>query len=382
MVKDTMCSHANGTFAHGHGRWIQRETGARMDNGYGKTCTRRNVHHVLRLVGGPASQGVPNAHRFFESGENDHYGWLPRGCTAEPPLRSLANLLRKGTLTIVGDSIAGQQFLSLLCMFRDPSINASASADTLFALRSANGQISRVRFERSDFLVSARSALVPRAADDSGPLTFKILESDDVLHTGALGDPDRRVDESWYTRLRMGPSSVDDVLVLSSGPHWVGNMLLRNLPDKRARAAYRTMANTVLAHIKASDFRGRIFYRMNYAPGCSASPVPNRSLTLPPEAPNGWSRLTAVDEAWAASADKWQLPRFWFLHVSRMSSERTDRHVGSHLGVHRMRYEPGGNSSEVLLSNRMDCLHFSLPGPPDAWNLLLLDALAATDGKA
>ena len=106
-----------------------------------------------------------------------------------------------------------------------------------------------------------------------------------------------------------------------------------------------------------------MLYRTNYAPGCgppaTTGPDPSAATRASPDAPLGWARLHRLDEAWrdAAATAGW----LRLLDVSRLSSQRVDRHPGS--------------GPTVRDGPTRDCLHFLLPGPPDAWNALLQAAI-------
>ena len=244
------------------------------------------------------------------------------------------------------------------------------------------------------------------------PPAFALLDHDEVLPL-RRGESQQRSDESWTARLRRGPASEHDVLVLNTGLHWAGAFshagsadgagagsgashagaqhtsasahALRQAQQQHtasaqaaqhigakhaatnaaALVAYSAAVAAVTSFLATSDFRGRLYWRTNFSPGCGAVIQPNRSTLQPAAAPHGWGLLHRFDQAWASEATQQRLPRLRILNVSGLTSQRVDRHPGSAPSVFD---DPDPASVH-------DCVHLTTPGPLDAWNDLLQDAM-------
>lgn len=301
--------------------------------------------------------------------------WVPAGCgvaTPEPPLaRSFAAALEGGRLTIVGDSMAKQHAVSLFCELYRTAVDKKATA----ALRAAEHTYvlrggGRVAFVNSDRLV--------RLTRVAGELQAAPILAD----SSAAG----RRDESWASRLRMGAEGARDAVVFSSGAHW---------SELDAVANHRVAVRGLLAYLLGPNqtrgagrprFEGSILYRTNFVPGCSDDAGPS-AFDARWEAArdrgvetHNWRMLPAFDRVWAEELRRRELVaddpeddprrRLAILNVSVLTSLRGDGHVG--------RYAPADAASRMR--NATDCLHFCLPGPIDAWNVLLRDAIARPRG--
>ena len=375
----------------GHGTWQARNKTEPPH--YHSECSHHGGRAALSIAQPSAQHSLPST-RFFAS-SHDPYSWVPDGCAAPTRLSAAAleARLHGAQMMIVGDSLASEHFLSLMCMLLG-RVNATRHAQTTarhtwrHAQRNATpapvdasffldgGGV--VQFVRSDFLLSARSVSLaiqsleaesgnsmqgaPAARGAAAPA---LLERDEVmkpntLYMGVHGrDPESRPDESWIARLRSGPSSASDVLILSTGPHWAGYYL--NVTEGTVLATLARGVKTIFEHLSASDFRGRVLYRTNFVPGCGPPPTSTRAAeqlnqepTAPKAAakPHGWGRLPLFDEVWRTSAQAW-FPKLRILNVSTLSSQRPDRHR----------------------PQNKDCLHFLLPGPPDVWTWMAFEEL-------
>ena len=341
-----------------------------------------------RTSGHQIAGGFP--HRWFEGG-GDKWVWTTEGCSTEAHFdpAAFAERLRGGRLTYAGDSLAGQSFVSLLCLLMhritaNHTDNHSNESTYMLEPTSASFALdtgAAVQFVLSDFLtggVSMAQALdaAYRANTTYAPATWMhMLTQDAEYHLshshGGSGLKTARSDQSWLGRLRSGRQSAHDVLVLSTGFHWAGALAWSKAQPSKILAVYHHMVNSVCAAIAASGYRGRVFYMTTYAPGCAnrttqPKPEANRSTLLPTDAPHGWGWVHYLDSFWPVVAAR-ALPQLRVLNVSLLSSVRTDRHVGD--------LSLTGDDGRPI----WDCLHFRLPGPPDVWNLVLQEAMKLED---
>ena len=440
------CATAEAIHA-GKGDWraadVQMGT---SDPRYHGSCFRHHADLALAIAR-PSEQHTVNAKHYFEGGNSDGLGWVPAGCDEDQHLdaRYLSEQLRGGQLILAGDSLASEQYISLLCMLlghmawgrpaggdgaraaqpaaaaspparvphngryqglaRDAwweaaksagagssdsnagssSIGSSDNSNSTLLLPPAAASFvvhsqGMVQYVRSDFLVSADSvarSLHSLSGDGGGTrggveagqavgqsvpsLLGPSLLGPSLLAQDAASRPGTRPDEAWASRLRRGAASASDTLLLSTGPHWAGKLV--NVSEGTARGLFTRAVSAICDHLDASDYRGLVLYRTNYVPGCRED--------YGGEAPHGWPRLALFDEIWrrvaAARVGQGRKPRVHILNVSLLSSRRIDRHPGS------ARAASGGAVGP--LEPEPDCLHFSLPGPPDVWNWMMQEAM-------
>ena len=253
-------------------------------------------------------------------------------------------------LTIVGDSLADQQFLSLFCLL-GRVVNMSSIGNRAFSLASGG----RVQHVRTDFLVDARHAL-GLVAVDGLPL---LRQTDGSYRSHQLRAS--REDRAWAPRLRYGQEGAADLLLLATGAHWPTHSL--------DVARFASLMPQVLEAVRVAGFAGQILYRTLFAPGCGTQPQNNRTAFLQPSAPYGWAMYQEIDRQAAAlglaesNASQSQTAQWRIINVSVATSQRVDGHCGEcHAAT------PGGTRG-------YDCLHFCLVpgGPVDLWNAALFE---------
>lgn len=390
--------------------------------GYHADCTHA-VSKILQLVGA-GSRGTSKSRHFFRAAqscmagllsgaahEQAHqaalYGWVPSQCSGESRLQPASFASRfaaRGSagpsqLVFAGDSSTGQQLLSLICLLwgevatelhphrlsstaltpEAAAIATSPLAPTPAAFVLRGGGL--VQMARSDFLTSGRhllsrcirlrhgrctqlhlaNSIRTKETKTAGLCQLPIglgvpqLASSDEDTPMGRGDAPR-LDESWTARLRYGVASSRDVLVLNSGLHWAAR--IDKFGNSTVIPAYECVVLTILEYLNTADYRGRVFYRTNYAPGCGSSMQPDRAALGASQGKHGWYRLALFDDVWARLGPQLR-PGFRVLNVSIASSQRVDAHCSSNHDAY----------------NASDCVHFVMPGPVDAWNAMLSDAI-------
>jgi len=110
------------------GRWRPRSN---TFAGYHADCRTRGAPRALARLGHTQGHQIAGGYpwRWFD-GSGDSYGWAPAGCRADAPLvaDAMTKRLRGGRqLVFAGDSLAGQSFVSLLCLLMHRLRNESAS---------------------------------------------------------------------------------------------------------------------------------------------------------------------------------------------------------------------------------------------------------------
>lgn len=174
--------------------------------------------------------------------------------------------------------------------------------------------------------------------------------------TASRESPVRFRQRPWLSML---PAFKPDVLVLNSGIH----------PHPRGVAGYE---QDVAAVTKAlARFRGRIVFRTTPAghPDCHESAQPVLGAAPPPakEFPGRYStryKWHVVDQQNAVAVAAFQKIGALVLDVEPLTWRRPDSHKAP---------LPSANGPHP---KTVDCLHYTLPGPIDTWNWLLLNALA------
>ena len=348
------------------GEWLRRNTVNK--EAYAPLCTNLSVLKSSLLALGYVGYWQAFSEAWFcslststqlrtRSEKAGSYSWRPEGCKRTAPLAALQphaidKALSGGrVLTLVGDSVTDQQFLSLFCLLGSVVDRTSLNGSRAFSLVGGG----RVQHLRTDFLVDSRHALT------SGILNLTLLRQKD----GTYHYRSTRIDEAWAPRLRYGSKSSADVLLLSTGYHW---------PEFGLNALrFASLMHQVLEQLKSAGFAGQILYRTLFAPGCGDEPNNNRTSFLPPSAPHGWARYREYDQEAAALAHPYVStsgkPLWSILNVSVSTSKRVDGHCGEcHARL------PGGSKAH-------DCLHYCLMpgGPVDLWNAALIGALEAKD---
>ena len=248
------------------------------------------------------------------------FEWRTRDCGPAQLIAQLFEALRGRSILLVGDSLTLQHFVSLFCMLRRHVV-----VQHMWRFELSHG--GAVEFAPSDYLVQ-------RAPHGGFDRQLRLRKRDATIHLQFLGEPNPRFDRAWAARLR------HDVLVLNTGGHWSPNDL----------AGYAAAAKAVMRHLR--QYRGMVFYRtLQGVAGCGDLE------DVPPGAADGWTAFPAFDAVWHSLA-----PRHGLRILNVSTSTRADGHCERCYRASR---------------HVRDCLHGCLPGPVDAWAMVLGGALTA-----
>ena len=245
-----------------------------------------------------------------------------------------------------------QHWIALVCALRE-EVNDSASKTLTEALQKQSpggprlGEARAVVLRGGGEVLCAHSDLLVEPMNTSAYGCANVLERRRFVRDCRAWRPDSR----WTSLLRLGKSGARDVLVLNVGQHL-------HDPSDDGTGAVELIAELALRHLAGVDFRGTVFYRTNYRPGCLA-PDDDRGVTELSH--YNWLQLAdgTYDTLWLRAACR-LYPRLRVLNVTPASAQRFNAHVGlAYPGIH----------------NVTDCLHWCLPGPIDMWNVALQNEL-------
>lgn len=336
------CSrHAQGTWEATTGDAPYRLTAALLGKqGAGISIDNNSAHHH----GACADRGKHASGR---------YAWRPSMCTIWPFERERAcQALRTAgpSILLVGDSTMAQLFLSLVMLLGGQlgrnvqirhvltELTASACSDTV-----------RLNFVRSDLLLYAPSKLELRQLAQCDASSFS---------------------HPFFTRAARA-----DVVVVSTGPHWVSTVMRRRL--HLSPVGYATFARAV-NHSLRSIAHGRA--ERGFAPSSlvvvdSTHPVPNCQKYSSPV-----DQLELV-AAYASRnrtvhADGWEMSSHmnWQLRALATAVGSSTLRVGA---LSALRPDAAMAHGSRRRTAEVDCLHFCMPGPTDAFAGLLLNLLGS-----
>lgn len=240
------------------------------------------------------------------------YEWRTPTSSSKELVAQLFAALHSRSVLLVGDSLTLQHFVSLFCLLHNHVI-----AYTTWRFQLSHG--GSIEFAPSDYLVR-------RAPEGGFDRQLHFRQRDTTVHLKFLGKPNPRVDRAW-TRLQA------DVIVLNTGAHW----------SRAELPWYGRAARAVMNRLQRHN--GKIYYRtLQGIVGCGDG------------ISHDWDVHPTFDAVWHGLALRYA--RLRILNVSVTS--RTDGHCER---CYR-------NSRHVR-----DCVHSCLPGPIDAWALLLGGAL-------
>ncbi|CAI5488396.1 unnamed protein product, partial [Closterium sp. Naga37s-1] len=295
------------------------------------------------------------------------YRWKPAGCALPRfSANTFLSLLKNKIIAFIGDSISRNFQQSISCLIAAQVTvedwTGHLGPDSVIGLKIPAHNVRILAF-MTPFLV--RYSNEPWAFELYGlkPPTNQLIKGGNgagqsyVIWTDVL-------DSAWTVLFRQL-----DVVVFMSG-HWFlqaqGNTDVRALQfvtnnkpvNLNGQDAYRAVINRVKKFLNVeAKFKGIPMW-LTY------SPSHYRSSTYPPSCPDS-KPLSSVSLDQAATQfrsielEMLQKTRFSVLDLTSMSGYRPDGHV-------QMYYGPVKNSK-----TKWDCLHWCLPGVPDAWSDVL-----------
>ncbi|CAI5985689.1 unnamed protein product [Closterium sp. NIES-64] len=295
------------------------------------------------------------------------YRWKPASCALPRfSATTFLSLLKNKIIAFIGDSISRNFQQSISCLIAAQVAvedwTGHLGPDSVIGLKIPSHNVRILAF-MTPFLV--RYTNEPWAFELYGlkPPTNQLIKGGNgagqsyVIWTDVL-------DSAWTVLFRQL-----DVVVFMSG-HWFlqaqGNTDVRALQfvtnnkpvNLNGQDAYRAVINRVKKFLNVeAKFKGIPMW-LTY------SPSHYRSSTYPPSCPDS-KPLSSVSLDQAATQfrsielEMLQKTRFSVLDLTSMSGYRPDGHV-------QMYYGPVKNSK-----TKWDCLHWCLPGVPDAWSDVL-----------
>ncbi|KAG0615945.1 hypothetical protein M758_5G078500 [Ceratodon purpureus] len=307
-----------------------------------------------------------------------HWKWKPDQCELpriDP--QSFLAAMRDRSMAFAGDSIARNQFQSLLCVLSqveqpDHTYNAPDDRDNVWVFRKHNFTLA---IYWSPYLVHV----------EDKEITFS---SDNQTRTVAFIHVDR-LDKAWVDRI---PGV--DILQLSTGQWWFkrglflqeGKPLGGHICDGWAECEkeigfadpYRTTIRTILrGSLSIPGYSGTTILR-TFAPEHFEGGSWNNGGQCVRTAPGGvpvssltkWMYDIQMEEFLnvTSATSGSEKDRIKVLDITNLAQIRADGHPNSF-----MRFQPFAKEFTQKIQN--DCLHWCLPGPIDTWNDLLVESL-------
>ena len=210
-----------------------------------------------------------------------------------------------------------------------------------------------IRFLMRDHWMSAEQALRkdPEFFDTKSRARIEFVWSKYLLDEHAL--PGRLVlpQRSWPDMVKKA-----DWVIMNVGHHWH--------KKDRSFENYEAMVNMVTDTMQ-TNFKGSLFVFRTSAPGYYGCETMEEPVDTPQElTPDidlyDWRKPIQAELMWEQKARERSLDSFRWLNVS-FSAYRADAHVG-------YKIRDG--------QNKLDCLHWCMPGVPDYWNYLLYNLFA------
>lgn len=307
-----------------------------------------------------------------------YWKWKPDECELpriDP--HALLNAMRDRSMAFAGDSIARNQFQSLLCILSqvespDHTYSAPDDRDNIWVFRKHNFTLA---IYWSPYLVHVEDKEIR-------------FSSDNETHTVAFIHVDR-LDEMWVDRVRGV-----DILQLSTGQWWFkrglflqgGKALGGHICDGWAECKkeigfadpYRATIRTVLRDsLSIPGYTGTTILR-TFAPEHFEDGSWNSGGQCVRTAPGGVPISSLTQWMYDIQMEVFQnvtsalrgseKDRVKLLDVTNLAQIRADGHPNAF-----MRFQPFAKEFTQKIQN--DCLHWCLPGPIDTWNDLLVESL-------
>ncbi|KAM0922601.1 hypothetical protein ACQ4PT_006080 [Festuca glaucescens] len=340
------------------GEWVPDSAGPYYTN---STCALIDGRQDCMKYGKPGIESILG------------WRWQPHGCDL-PRFDAAAflRLVRGKSMAFVGDSVARNHMQSLMCLLAKVEYPREVEPrDCVHCTR-------KYHYRDHDFTVCVfwTPFLVRWNLTRAGGQQFMdphnvYLDEADPEWSGDVAGYDYVVlnGAKWFTRPAvlyeggrlLGCANVDGC----EAAHNASDVA----PDYAVRASFRTALRAL------AGFRGRVVVRTVAPPhyengkwydggNCVRTrPVRSNETSLP--ATEATFHAAQVEEFRAAAAAE-SAARFVLMDVSEMMQMRGDGHPGQY-----------GHWPHEKVGFGIDCVHWCLPGPVDAWNELLLHLLVS-----
>ncbi|OAE32910.1 hypothetical protein AXG93_399s1190 [Marchantia polymorpha subsp. ruderalis] len=310
----------------------------------------------------------------------EFYRWQPRDCDI-PRLDPLAFLeVMKGkTLAFIGDSVARNQFESLMCVLFQVAEPKNRGNKAMQRWYYPTHQFTLIRIW-SGWLVKQSREPIPSAPDDSVKLTLDDLDSDFATHMPKF---DVAVISTGHWWMRKSAYILDGEM--RGGYGWKVNATLNKKKKIEQAQAFGIAMETVLKKILAiPDYRGLTILR-TYSPdhyeggrwdtggSCTGKTQPLRQDQRPDNAFNQLMRSKQMAALRSATRDgSSSISSLALLDIFEAFNLRADGHPGPYRSP-----DPNKKTQrdEQGRPPPQDCLHWCMPGPVDTMNQLLLEVI-------
>ncbi|XP_044960576.1 protein ALTERED XYLOGLUCAN 4-like [Hordeum vulgare subsp. vulgare] len=325
----------------------------------------------------PTIPGGRNCQKYSKDPRHLYWRWQPDRCELPrfAPARFL-DLVRGKRLAFIGDSLAGNQMDSLICLLSQVERPTAMYSD-------ASDKIRKWYFPAHDFTVMALTTRFLVHADPVRDNDWKITNSFDI-HLDKLDSVWRsRLPEldyailsggNWFFRVnyfledgrRVGCTGCHDSVAdltdfgVAGGVRRVVRAALEGIA--RCRGCKRGLV-TLLRTYTPSHFEHGTWYDGGYCNRTRPSEEGEVSL----KGVEWELRAVQREEVWRAREASGGKRFFEAMDVTKAMMMRPDGH-------------PNWHSVNRKISN--DCLHWCLPGPVDMWNEMLLQRLAEISSPA
>ncbi|KAG6546885.1 hypothetical protein Mapa_011501 [Marchantia paleacea] len=309
----------------------------------------------------------------------EFYQWQPQDCDI-PRLDPLAFLeVMKGkTLAFIGDSVARNQFESLMCVLFQVAEPKNRGNKSMQRWYYPTHHFTLIRIW-SGWLVKQSKEPFASAPEDSVKLTLDELDSDFATHMPKF---DVAVISTGHWWMRKSAYILDGEL--RGGYGWKVNTTHKKKKIEQARAFGIAMEN-VLKKIRAiPDYKGLTILR-TYSPdhyeggrwdtggSCTGKTQPLGQDQRPDNAFNQMMRSKQMGALDLAIKDGSSSPSsFALLDVFEAFNLRADGHPGPYRSP-----DPNKKTKRDDQGRPppQDCLHWCMPGPVDTMNQLLLEVI-------
>ena len=343
---------------HTSGNWIRRTSGApyRLGNAQWGALGVRMKYDACDDPQRRRSAQVP------KSTLRTLYDWVPQACSLiELDHQLVCSIVRGKHIMVVGDSLAGQLFLSLSSLLQATyGKNMKGSALTDVTASACNDTV-RLEYARNDLVMWSV------ASSDFN----KVSRFDASLLLGP-----------WAERAARA-----DVLIIDSGhhfPHMARKLAARQgteMATTRATFPLRSINHTLANAVAARKYWGHHPSSLIMV----SAPVPTKTcrryhepLTLDQALGAYHTVEGTLGEQKNATEFRPELVEFWLqMYQQNTQSQWISRNLGSSfvdiapLSIRR----PDGMMAHHI--SVYDCLHSCLPGPTDTWSLLIFNQLHA-----
>lgn len=306
-----------------------------------------------------------------------YWKWQPQQCDL-PRIDAQAFLIamRNRSMTFAGDSIARNQFQSLLCILSqvevpDHTYNAPDDRDNIYVFRTYDFTVA---IYWSPYLVHV----------EDKDITWPDNKTQSVAHIHV-----DKLDRAWTDRI-----SGVDILQISTGQWWFkrGLFLKGNKPmgghicdgwkecEKEIGFAdpYRLAIHSLLKNsLSIPGYTGTTILR-SFAPDHFEGGAWDSGGRCVRTTPGGVSISSLTNWMYEIQTEEFQnvtgamseseKQRIKLLDITNLAQIRADGHPDVY-----MKFQPF--SKEMKQPPQKDCLHWCLPGPIDTWNDLLVESL-------